>query len=173
MSDSGGTSQAEQDRLRALAEMAARIREDRARGRRRWRGAAEALRWMCTVREARSAPRALQFRRDSSGPPSVEAIESTERALAAVYAAVKHATLDDQERHPEKPAPISEWVAAAYLGAGRVRGYSDAQIAERSTGWTEGEVQSRMHRMLRVVREHLVEHGWLEERERSVAGGAT
>lgn len=160
--DSGGTTKHEQDRLRSLAEMAHRIREDRAKGRRRWTGAAQALRWMCAVKASRASPRALQVRRDSPGPPSAEAIEATDRALAAVYGAVKDAKLDDARRHPEKPARFEVWIPMAYLGAGRVRGYSDAQIAERSPGWSEVEVHDRMARMLRVVRDHLRGEGMLE-----------
>lgn len=162
MADSGGTTREEQDRLRRRAERARQYLEDRAAGRKRWSGAGAALRWMVEVHHRRSAARGICYSGDgSSGFRSLAAVEQTQAALAAVYAAVKDAKEDDRERNPERPAPVEGWIRMAFLGSARVRGYSNGQIAEHSRGWSELEVKARMARVLRVVRDHLRAGGWL------------
>jgi hypothetical protein len=158
MSDSGGTTKQEQARLRSLAEMAHRIREDRAAGRKRWRGAAQAFRWWAFTRTAWASPKALTMRDEGSGTPSQGADSPARRRFAAAAMAVKAAELDDRERNPEKPAPVERWIAS-HFGGGRAA----AWIADDQPGWSEPEVLARLHRFCRVARDQLARSGWLEQ----------
>lgn len=155
---SGGTTPEEQARTRALAELATRILEDRAAGRKRWRGAAAALRWYALTREAWGSAKALTMRDEGSGVPSRGAENPARRRFAAVAVGLAQAERDDRERHTGKPAPVTRWVTE-HFGGGRAY----AWIAESSERWTEVEVEERMRRVVRVVRDHLRTGGWLDE----------
>lgn len=159
--DSGGTTRQEQSLLRHHAERYEQRRTDRWRGLHRHHGAAAFLRWYFEDQDRQESPRALSMERNGGGPPSVESLEALYRDRAAGAAALKAAELDDRERHPTDPWPLGRLLHAAYHGQGRVRGYSDAQIAER-TGKGEVEVQGRRARALRVVRDHLKADGVLD-----------
>jgi hypothetical protein len=159
VSGSGGTTKAEQLRYRKLAEMADRIREDRAAGRKRCRGAGAALVWYARTREAWSSPKALTMRDEGSGAPSQGAESPSRRRFAAVAAALKAAELDDQKRNEDRPAPIARWVLE-HFGMGRAATW----IAEGSgDAWSEPEVTARLHRVCRVVRDRLRAGGWLDD----------
>lgn len=161
MSDSGGTTRAEQARLRAYAEMAERIREDRAAGRKRWRGSAAALRWYAMTREAWASPKAITMRDEGSGVPSRGSENPARRRFAAVAWGVELADRDDAARHPEKRAPVLRWVLE-HFGAGRAAAWMAEETKGRRVEWTEMEILNRLHRFCRVVRDHLRGGGWLE-----------
>lgn len=138
-----------------------RAMEDRAAGRHRWRGMADAARWACRWEASRNSPRSISLGKNSSGPPSVQAIEATDLGISMFWKAEEAAIVDDRERNPQKPAPLKEWRWGAFHGAGRVRAYSDAQLAEKTPGWTDAEVTTRMKRYMRVGTDFLREHGML------------
>jgi hypothetical protein len=165
VSDSGGTTPDQQARLRALAEAATRHREDRAAGRKRWRGAGAALRWYALTRESWASPKALTMRDEGSGAPSRGSDSPARRLFAAVAGAMKEAEIDDQERHPTKAAPLLRWTLE-HFGGGR----AFAWMAEESGIWSEVEIEGRMRRMCRVVRDHLRRGGWLEDAARDGEG---
>ena len=142
--------------VRSMSVAARQAMEDRAAGRKRWRGAAAALVWYARTRAAWCAPKALPLEVDS-GAPSRGAENPAHRRFAAVAGAITAAEQDDRERHPAKPAPLMRWLLE-HFGAGR----SLMWIAENAEDWREVEVEERVRRMCRVVRDHLRDGGWLE-----------
>jgi hypothetical protein len=147
-------------KARADASLARALRTiaDRQAGRKRWRGAGAALTWYSRTRAAWASPKALTVRDEGTGAPSLGAESPARRLFAAVAGAIAEAERDDRERNAAKAAPLPEWIAEHY-GAGRALMW----MAEASSRWTEREMQDRMRRMCRVVRDHLRRGGWLED----------
>jgi hypothetical protein len=104
------------------------------------------------------------MRDEGTGTPSAGSDSPARRLFAAVAGALKEAELDDQGRHTTKPAPLQRWVLE-HFGAGR----AFAWMAEGSKVWTEVEIEGRMRRACRVVRDHLRAGGWLEDGDKDQA----
>jgi hypothetical protein len=153
------------ERRRASARVYAVIAllEDRAAGRKRWRGAGAALTWYARTREAWSTPKALTMRDEGTGAPSRGAESPARRLFAAVVGALREAERDDRKRHPERPAPLQAWVLA-HFGVGRSFAFiSEATERRGVPEWTEVEIEGRVRRLCRVVRDHLRAGRWLDE----------
>lgn len=145
-------------RADASLHRALRTIADRQAGRKRWRGAGAALTWYARTRESWASPKALTMRDEGTGAPSRGAESPARRLFAAVAGAITDAERDDLERHPAKPAPVLRWVLE-HFGAGRAFTW----MAEGSADWTETEIEARMRRVCRVVRDHLRRGGWLDD----------
>lgn len=158
--DSGGTTRAEQARLRGLAELAHRIREDRAAGRKTVKGSAWALQRYFRRQESLSSARGLPLdpMSEGTGRPN-RALDDPGRIFDAHVAyAIKLAEKDDRERHPGRPdRQLYRWLAQ-HFGAGR----ACAWIAE-SAGLSEAHVTERVQRARRVVQRRLRAIGALED----------
>jgi hypothetical protein len=156
-------------RYDASLSRALRTIADRQAGRKRWKGAGQALTWYARTREAWASPKALTMRDEGNGTPSRGAESPSRRLFAAVAGGIKAAERDDLERHPTKPASVTRWVLE-HFGAGRALTW----MAEESNGrWTEVEMTGRMRRVCRVVRDHLRAGGWLDDGGDEDGGQAT
>jgi hypothetical protein len=164
VSDSGGTTPEEQRRLRALAELAHRIREDRAAGRRSVRGAAWALQRYFRRQESLSSARGLPVdaAQEGTGRPN-RALDDPGRIFDAHMAwAIRLAEEDDRERNPDaRPRQLYRWLGQ-HFGAGRATSW----IAEDEE-LPESKVTERVQRARRVVQKRLRAIGALEDDGRS------
>jgi DNA-directed RNA polymerase specialized sigma24 family protein len=133
------------------------LREERATGRRCFRGAAHAIGWYAEYVIRRSSARGL-----SMSPDRVQASHDNlrgdveDRKAAAVAAAIGDAEREGQGEG--RPVPLRRWLLQHYVhGAGR----SFAWIAELE-GWAESEVERRVKRGARVIAKRLRDRGWIE-----------
>jgi hypothetical protein len=119
-----------------------------------FRSADDALRVYFTILHHRAAPKSIPMQRES-GPPGRGPDGPGLQKVHAVGPAIAKAERDDRERNPARPAPIETWLALTYLGSGRRLGLSAEEIADRFPGWTTHEVNTRIARARRVIRNWL------------------
>jgi DNA-directed RNA polymerase specialized sigma24 family protein len=133
------------------------LREERATGRRCFRGAAHAISWYAEYVIRRSSARGLPM-----SPDRVQASRDNmrgdveDRKAAAVAAAIGEAEREAQG--DGRSVPLRRWLLQHFVqGAGR----SFAWIAELE-GWPEPEVERRLKRGARLITKRLRERGWIE-----------
>jgi DNA-directed RNA polymerase specialized sigma24 family protein len=146
-------------RARATIAQVDELREERATGRRAFRGAAHAISWYAEYLIRRSSARGL-----SMSPDRVQASRDNmrgdveDRKAAAVAAAIGEAEKREAQGGDGRPVPLRRWLLQHFVqGAGR----SFAWIAELE-GWPESEVERRVKRGARVIAKRLRERDLIE-----------
>lgn len=163
----GANTYRDEPAARRRYERTARIIDERATGRRRFKSASQALRWWATTRDAWSSARGLAVdpEREGTGAPNRGADDPKRVAFAAVAYAVKLGRIDDEERNPSRPAPLEAWLRLHFLGRGRNSGLSYEQLAEEQAGFSAVDIGKRVQRAIRVVSARLKAGGWFERGE--------